>query len=628
MAYLLILEGLDSGKTYNLLPYNTLGISKGNTIILQDRRFSFSEICIEKEASAYKISNLKTPSSKIKINGKIIQESFLQHGDIIVLQNYTMLFLEHKDDIPKFEKGLSQLKTPPKDSPVHILHWATPQILPKESSQDKRQLLIEVSIAIATIHERNILLKRILSIICKAFPIDRAFIILIKPKSYKIEVSPKNAKVKKDNLDYSKTITRKVFRRKISMICNPSEHQSYSDISCLSMPLNCKGEFLGLIQIESFSGHKFTHENLDEMRKVAIQTAMAIENLATHQQPVRYREHLISLEKFSLSLSRHLNKEVIFQEGVKAALSLFRSKRVSILLADKDKKYLRIACAEGIDKEEWDNMKILIEDSIAGQVFQKNKALLVKNSRKILEEFHAKKDWRGKYNSCSFILAPIQVIKYREIIQNEAIGVICVTDKEDSENFEILERNLLMLLANQIGIAITNAGLYEKATIDPMTHIYTRGYFFQRLQEEVFLAQKSSTSLSLLLFDLDHFKSVNDTYSHYAGDRVLEQMGKLLMKAVHRQEVLGRYGGEEFVILLKANQMHAKTRALEIQNLIRNHHFIIKKDKTLQMTSSMGISTLHSTDTPHLLIERADQSLYLAKRKGRNCIITEDQLTN
>ena len=220
-------------------------------------------------------------------------------------------------------------------------------------------------------------------------------------------------------------------------------------------------------------------------------------------------------------------------------------------------------------------------------------------------------------------MAPIQIVVYEGALHKKSIGVVCGTDKLDGSAFNELDRYLVFLLANQIGIALRNAELYEKATVDSLTQVSSRAFFLQRMHK--IIARKSSPDISVLMVDLDHFKKVNDTFTHQAGDYLLVILGKLLREAVQAGEIVGRYGGEEFILLIQANYVKALERATEVKEKVATHTFLYKEQQ-INVTISIGVATLNSSDTMKLLIERADRALYLAKDWGRNQVVGEGEL--
>ena len=167
--------------------------------------------------------------------------------------------------------------------------------------------------------------------------------------------------------------------------------------------------------------------------------------------------------------------------------------------------------------------------------------------------------------------------------------------------------------------------LAQRAQIDGLTGIWNRFYFDRRLAEEIAAARRYGRELSLLMFDLDHFKKINDTYGHPLGDQVLQAMGELLTAKMRTTDAPCRYGGEEFaVILTDTDRQHARVAAARVQEGLAELRFN-HKGRSFGVSASIGLA---STDvlagsallTAASLISLADDGLYLAKQGGRNCI--------
>jgi diguanylate cyclase (GGDEF)-like protein len=123
------------------------------------------------------------------------------------------------------------------------------------------------------------------------------------------------------------------------------------------------------------------------------------------------------------------------------------------------------------------------------------------------------------------------------------------------------------------------------------------------------------------MIDLDHFKRVNDTHGHPAGDAVLRAVGRVLKRAVRAEHAVARYGGEEFVVILSGTPPEIALKIADrIRQRIDRHDFQLPGGGTLHLTVSVGISQLQAGDTPDDLVSKADQALYRAKAKGRNRI--------
>ena len=161
--------------------------------------------------------------------------------------------------------------------------------------------------------------------------------------------------------------------------------------------------------------------------------------------------------------------------------------------------------------------------------------------------------------------------------------------------------------------------LEREATTDSLTNLFNRRYFFQRAAEEWHKAQRYERCFTIILFDIDLFKHINDTYGHVIGDQALCAMAELTLTTVRQVDIISRYGGEEFAVLLPETDLEgAYVIAERLRTTIADHLFEIE-GQLLQITISVGVATSEATDTIFDdVIRRADQALYAAKNSGRN----------
>ena len=199
---------------------------------------------------------------------------------------------------------------------------------------------------------------------------------------------------------------------------------------------------------------------------------------------------------------------------------------------------------------------------------------------------------------------------------------------EKSFLFEWLVENNKTLTRKNKELLVENLRLHSRVEelekinfVDPTTGLHNRWYLQPRLEEEFSRARRAGSSLSCLFIDLDHFKAVNDQYGHFIGDRVLRDTAGLLRGLCRREDVLVRFGADEFVILLgSAGQRAAKTAAERIRGRLEAHSFNCG-EKEITLSVSIGVSTLKkehvaaATD-PWELVWTADGAMHLAKQKG------------
>lgn len=176
------------------------------------------------------------------------------------------------------------------------------------------------------------------------------------------------------------------------------------------------------------------------------------------------------------------------------------------------------------------------------------------------------------------------------------------------------------LPAGEIEI-IYYGNLNQAANTDPMTKCFNKGYFLEAIEAEVKRAKALSSQLALLFFDLDHFKKVNDTYGHDAGDFVLKEFSNLVRNSgvINPKDIFARYGGEEFcLVLLGVDSAKAQDAAEIIRAKVQLHEFNYEGTR-IPVTTSMGVAELKSEiETAQDLIKTADKALYQSKQNGRN----------
>ena len=168
--------------------------------------------------------------------------------------------------------------------------------------------------------------------------------------------------------------------------------------------------------------------------------------------------------------------------------------------------------------------------------------------------------------------------------------------------------------------------LVELATIDDLTQLYNRRYFFERFNQEMERAKRYQRPLSCLILDIDHFKHVNDTYGHLSGDQVLIDIAQILRNNCRQSDLAGRYGGEELIILLpETDSPGAMIIAERIREMIEQHQTVDDRGEIIRVTVSMGVVSLtgpelEKMDKNERIVQYADDALLRAKKDGRNRI--------
>ena len=218
---------------------------------------------------------------------------------------------------------------------------------------------------------------------------------------------------------------------------------------------------------------------------------------------------------------------------------------------------------------------------------------------------------RLKGHSCSYSLT----------IEDEDLGeLVLYRGRKFAESELVLLENLLCSLLYPLrnGIQFKKASLL--AHKDALTGVNNRSVFDNSLQREINLAQRHKHDFTMLVIDIDHFKKVNDTYGHSAGDEVLKSVAKNIQESIRATDMLFRYGGEEFVVLLSNSNCDGSYEIADrILESVRDSQ-VSYEDQNLAVSVSIGLACLDVSDTGSSLFDRADTALYAAKHEGRNQI--------
>ncbi|HEC17062.1 MAG TPA: sensor domain-containing diguanylate cyclase [Sedimenticola sp.] len=231
-----------------------------------------------------------------------------------------------------------------------------------------------------------------------------------------------------------------------------------------------------------------------------------------------------------------------------------------------------------------------------------------------------------KHKPASMALMPL--IRYDELIGSLNLG------SSKPERFvEGSATDFLQRLSAVVAICLENAANHERlkrvGLTDFLTGINNRRFFDQRLSEELMRTQRQGGSLGCLLLDIDNFKGVNDTYGHRAGDQVLKGISALVRQQLRGPDVLARFGGEEFsVLLIDSDASVAQEIAERIRSAIAEHPVQVENEQVLRVTVSIGVAVFGG-DAPgqgllelgECLIDQADQALYQAKNSGKNKVV-------
>jgi diguanylate cyclase (GGDEF)-like protein len=213
-------------------------------------------------------------------------------------------------------------------------------------------------------------------------------------------------------------------------------------------------------------------------------------------------------------------------------------------------------------------------------------------------------------HSCSYNLA----------VEGQQMGELRFLRGRKFRDQELSElENMLAGLIYPLRNALLYRQALQAAQTDPLTGIHNRAALDRLMPRELAAFQRAGQPLAMLVLDLDHFKRVNDTLGHSAGDRVLKAVARCLESATRKSDMLFRSGGEEFVVLLRMAKAGHGTKAAERLRLaLENCHGVQDAAPGFRPTASIGLALARNDDTPLTLFDRADKAMYAAKQAGRN----------
>lgn len=208
-----------------------------------------------------------------------------------------------------------------------------------------------------------------------------------------------------------------------------------------------------------------------------------------------------------------------------------------------------------------------------------------------------------------------------EAIRSEAEGIVAVVQEVMAKRSESQKRMLGELSQKINELRDELQEVREKAALDPLTQLFNRASLDAHLERVADLAFLLSSSPCILMIDVDHFKKINDSYGHPAGDEVLRRVADgLVRNFLRREDFVARYGGEEFVVVIPDSSLHnAELRAERVRQSLSELEIDSGKGK-IQITVSIGLASLSSGDAGVSWLARADSALYEAKGSGRNCV--------
>ncbi|MBI5443431.1 MAG: sensor domain-containing diguanylate cyclase [Deltaproteobacteria bacterium] len=353
----------------------------------------------------------------------------------------------------------------------------------------------------------------------------------------------------------------------------------------------------------------------------ASQLSLILENRRLRSEVLERAQDVETMRQVAVNFQACLELDALFSAILGEACRITGAQKGSLMVAAQGARQLFVRAARGIHERIVEKLRIRSGEGVAGNVFATGEPVLVGNVE--LDTRFLRKN-RSRYQTKSFVSFPIA-------LGSQVLGVVNLSDKLSGENFVGEDLARLQAIATQAVLAIERSSYFLKnrelrkiSITDPLTGLLNRRYFQERLAEEVDRAKRHDHPLSLIMIDIDHFKAYNDANGHPAGDKALVLVGRSLRGSIRAIDVVSRFGGEEFAVILPETRAE---EALEIAERIRKEveSFYFPGEESLpggRLTVSLGVAGFaEAAGDLKALILRAVQALYQAKGEGRNRVV-------
>jgi diguanylate cyclase (GGDEF)-like protein len=373
------------------------------------------------------------------------------------------------------------------------------------------------------------------------------------------------------------------------------------------VPILSGSQLMGVIAVASDpQARQFDASDVKLLSMFAQQATIAIQNANNYQQALRSADRRRLLYQASLDIGGTLNTGELYAKIHRAVESIVACDAFTLVLQEPQLHNPRVVYRHPADSPATDEDVPLA--ALVDEVLERSASVLVNDSPPAAAIFDMQ----------ASLVVPMRL--------GPQITGALVVQSRTANRYDAFDLEALELLASTCAIALRNAQLFGEveclAIADALTGVFNRRHFLDMAQSELARTNRNPAPLSMLMIDIDQFKRINDTYGHAVGDRALQSMVQCCRATLRTIDILGRYGGEEFAVLLSdADEREAMTVAERLREHIAEVPIPLG-DRDVYISVSIGVAVRgqHSSLSLQNVLDHADKALYQAKSAGRNCV--------
>jgi diguanylate cyclase (GGDEF)-like protein len=387
--------------------------------------------------------------------------------------------------------------------------------------------------------------------------------------------------------------------------------------SAIGIPLKPESGVIGVLILahDIDSDQVFDQKDVESLNFFAVLATLIIQNMLLYEAAVLSADRRTALYNAAQEISASFNIDQVCGAIHHAAEQLMPCDDFVIDLYEEASNKIYPLYVMELGKKTTPP-SFFADHGLGGQVVHSGKSVLFNNTEQIESSGIKFEPYGNNVATVSVLAVPVK-------LKGKIIGMISAQSYQP-QAYTQDDQELLEMLATHAAIAFENVRLFAQsqkyASTDSLTTIYNRRRFFELAEREFKRAVRFERPLAMIMLDIDDFKKVNDSYGHPAGDRVLSEMAKICLYELRDVDIFGRYGGDEFIVILpETTPAQATGIAERLRVEIQNAKITLPNSAVITVTISLGVVSLGaSCGNLSILIERADQALYKSKQSGRN----------